>query len=219
MTSGFKPLETHTTERGCDCIFASRNLDLGKVRASKGGPLGEFLYLDRQSSRLLTHLLTYRRFLPLHSAFPPAYLYIYFACAHTLYPYLHILLSSSLLLCFIHLDPPDVLPLMTAPQSCSTATSTLYRQSRDSTPSTSALSHPHPPSQPHPHVDPQPHRFNHDRYQGGHPESTTLSVYPGSGSLEDPYVVDWSPNDPEDPYNWSTTRRWFITAQVMSEIK
>lgn len=39
--------------------------------------MGEFLYLDRQSSRLLTHLLTYRRFLPLQMRLSLRHIYIF----------------------------------------------------------------------------------------------------------------------------------------------
>jgi hypothetical protein len=39
-------------------------------------------------------------------------------------------------------------------------------------------------------------------------------TYIGSGTPEDPYVVDWDLNDPEDPYNWPNLQRWIITAQV-----
>ena len=38
--------------------------------------------------------------------------------------------------------------------------------------------------------------------------------YPGSGTHADPYVVDWDLGDPENPYNWSNTRKWAITGQV-----
>jgi len=38
--------------------------------------------------------------------------------------------------------------------------------------------------------------------------------YPGSGTLADPYIVDWVPSDPDDPYNWSNTLKWTITAQL-----
>lgn len=41
-------------------------------------------------------------------------------------------------------------------------------------------------------------------------------TYLGSGTLTDPYVVDWDLNDPEDPYNWSKTKKWVITMQVCS---
>lgn len=39
-------------------------------------------------------------------------------------------------------------------------------------------------------------------------------TYIGSGTPEDPYVVDWDLDDPEDPYNWPNLQRWIITAQV-----
>ncbi|TFY68915.1 hypothetical protein EVJ58_g732 [Rhodofomes roseus] len=35
--------------------------------------------------------------------------------------------------------------------------------------------------------------------------------YPGSGTAEDPYIVDWDVDDPENPFNWSKTRRWVLT--------
>lgn len=42
----------------------------------------------------------------------------------------------------------------------------------------------------------------------------SLVSYPGSGTAQDPYVVDWDKGDPEDPYNWSPRRKWAITLQV-----
>lgn len=36
--------------------------------------------------------------------------------------------------------------------------------------------------------------------------------YPGSGTNEDPYIVDWLPNDREDPQNWSGTYKWFTVS-------
>jgi hypothetical protein len=36
----------------------------------------------------------------------------------------------------------------------------------------------------------------------------------GSGSFDGSYVVEWYPNDPEDPYNWPDSQKWLITAQV-----
>jgi len=36
----------------------------------------------------------------------------------------------------------------------------------------------------------------------------------GSGTADDPYVVDWDLDDPDDPYNWPKVKRWIITAQV-----
>ncbi|KAG6833185.1 hypothetical protein H0H87_010247 [Tephrocybe sp. NHM501043] len=38
--------------------------------------------------------------------------------------------------------------------------------------------------------------------------------YPGEGTSYSPYVVDWAPNDPDNPYNWTKTRKWFITMQL-----
>ena len=38
--------------------------------------------------------------------------------------------------------------------------------------------------------------------------------YPGKGTHADPYVVDWGLADPENPFNWSSRRRWAITFQV-----
>ncbi|KDR73421.1 hypothetical protein GALMADRAFT_608214 [Galerina marginata CBS 339.88] len=41
-----------------------------------------------------------------------------------------------------------------------------------------------------------------------------LRTYMGNGTAEDPYVVDWDLNDPEDPYNWTNVWKWVITAQL-----
>ncbi|KAJ3877495.1 MFS general substrate transporter [Lentinula edodes] len=38
--------------------------------------------------------------------------------------------------------------------------------------------------------------------------------YTGSGTPEDPYIVVWDEEDPENPYNWSKTRKWIITMQL-----
>ncbi|KAJ3788558.1 MFS general substrate transporter [Lentinula aff. detonsa] len=38
--------------------------------------------------------------------------------------------------------------------------------------------------------------------------------YAGSGTRQDPYIVVWDEEDPEDPYNWSNTRKWIITTQL-----
>jgi hypothetical protein len=32
--------------------------------------------------------------------------------------------------------------------------------------------------------------------------------YPGSGTNEDPYIVDWIGDDPEDPQRWPTVYKW-----------
>lgn len=38
--------------------------------------------------------------------------------------------------------------------------------------------------------------------------------YAGSGTQDDPYLVEWLPNDAENPQTWSGTYKWMITAQV-----
>lgn len=32
--------------------------------------------------------------------------------------------------------------------------------------------------------------------------------------MEDPYIIDWIQNDPEDPQRWSGTWKWFTIAVV-----
>ncbi|KAL5531082.1 hypothetical protein ACEPAG_3958 [Sanghuangporus baumii] len=36
-------------------------------------------------------------------------------------------------------------------------------------------------------------------------------VYPGEGTHESPFLVDWEPGDPENPYNWSKAKKWPLT--------
>lgn len=38
--------------------------------------------------------------------------------------------------------------------------------------------------------------------------------YAGSGTEEDPYLVQWIPDDPRNPLNFSPFRKWFITMSV-----
>ncbi|EKM55718.1 uncharacterized protein PHACADRAFT_256541 [Phanerochaete carnosa HHB-10118-sp] len=40
------------------------------------------------------------------------------------------------------------------------------------------------------------------------------SKYPGTGTPDDPYVIYWDVGDPENPFNWSTKRKWAITLQM-----
>ena len=35
--------------------------------------------------------------------------------------------------------------------------------------------------------------------------------YPGSGTIDSPYFVDWIPDDPRNPYNLPTGTKWAIT--------
>ncbi|KAJ7285595.1 MFS general substrate transporter [Mycena rebaudengoi] len=46
-------------------------------------------------------------------------------------------------------------------------------------------------------------------------ESEKQTTYPGSGTLKDPYVVDWGLEDPENPLNFANNRKWIITSQVI----
>lgn len=41
-----------------------------------------------------------------------------------------------------------------------------------------------------------------------------VGKFPGRGTPEDPFIVDWDLGDPENPYNWSSLRKWMITLQV-----
>ncbi|KZT11514.1 MFS general substrate transporter [Laetiporus sulphureus 93-53] len=45
-------------------------------------------------------------------------------------------------------------------------------------------------------------------------EAAREKRYPGSGTLEDPYVVDWDQGDPENPFNWKKSKKWVITIQL-----
>lgn len=39
--------------------------------------------------------------------------------------------------------------------------------------------------------------------------------YSGEGTPEAPYIVDWEPEDPENPYNWDkASRKWPLTFLV-----
>lgn len=38
--------------------------------------------------------------------------------------------------------------------------------------------------------------------------------YPGSGTEEDPYVIQWIPNDPRNPMLFGPVKKWFITMLV-----
>lgn len=40
------------------------------------------------------------------------------------------------------------------------------------------------------------------------------SKYPGRGTFEDPFVVDWDDQDPANPFNWSKRYKWLITLQL-----
>lgn len=43
--------------------------------------------------------------------------------------------------------------------------------------------------------------------------------YPGAGTVEDPFIVDWALGDAENPFNWSIARKWLITSHVRPSLK
>lgn len=110
------------------------------------------------------------------------------------YLYLHPCAYKSLSVCPVF--PPST--MSSPPQGWASGSTTTTARSTDSTPPTSTSSH----SQPLPLPSTRYHRASTDK------------PYPGSGTPKDPFVVDWALGDPENPFNWSRTRRWFITAQV-----
>ncbi|KAJ7170244.1 major facilitator superfamily domain-containing protein, partial [Mycena crocata] len=38
--------------------------------------------------------------------------------------------------------------------------------------------------------------------------------YPGSGTLQDPFVLDWDAQDAENPFNFNNCKKWLIIAQL-----
>lgn len=45
-------------------------------------------------------------------------------------------------------------------------------------------------------------------------EPPVENPYPGKGTIEDPYLVDWLPEERANPYNWSTAYKWLVTGVV-----
>ena len=41
--------------------------------------------------------------------------------------------------------------------------------------------------------------------------------YPGAGTVEDPYVVTWIPNDAGNPFNWNKAIKWISAMLVAME--
>ncbi|KAF7571245.1 ProP, Permease major facilitator superfamily [Pyrenophora tritici-repentis] len=56
--------------------------------------------------------------------------------------------------------------------------------------------------------------FKRVLYQAIIDDTITNAEYDGNGTLEDPYVITWLPNDPFDPMNISNGIKWWITAIV-----
>lgn len=42
--------------------------------------------------------------------------------------------------------------------------------------------------------------------------------YEGSGTDEDPYVVEWIDNDPRNPMTWTKKKKWIITLTVANAV-
>lgn len=40
------------------------------------------------------------------------------------------------------------------------------------------------------------------------------SPYPGAGTPEDPFLVDWLPDEPSNPYNWRPSFKWMNMAVI-----
>jgi hypothetical protein len=38
--------------------------------------------------------------------------------------------------------------------------------------------------------------------------------YPGKGTDDEPFVVDWLPDDPENPMTWKQSYKWTVTMAV-----
>lgn len=45
-------------------------------------------------------------------------------------------------------------------------------------------------------------------------EKIQLHQYRGNGTMEEPYTIDWLPDDPENPQTWHTLFRWALTIFV-----
>ena len=50
--------------------------------------------------------------------------------------------------------------------------------------------------------------------QAGITQDVEAFDYKGSGTEEDPYIVEWIPQDPRNPMHYSTAKRWAITGIV-----
>lgn len=49
---------------------------------------------------------------------------------------------------------------------------------------------------------------------GGDDDEKRRGKYLGRGTREDPFVVVWGEDDPENPFNWPKSRKWLVTIQV-----
>jgi hypothetical protein len=62
-------------------------------------------------------------------------------------------------------------------------------------------------------LPPIAHTPNASRPASPH-SSVEESPYPGSGTPEDPYLVDWLDDEPANPYNWRPAFKWTTMAII-----
>jgi len=46
--------------------------------------------------------------------------------------------------------------------------------------------------------------------------ASNVSHFPGKGTANNPYIVDWDLGEPANPYNWTKRRKCIVTAQVLN---
>ncbi|KAK2752859.1 hypothetical protein FQN54_008012 [Arachnomyces sp. PD_36] len=62
-----------------------------------------------------------------------------------------------------------------------------------------------------------PQKPSHWRLVASHSyvtDDVLAHAYTGSGTADDPFLVEWTPDDPRNPMLFSTTRKWIITTVV-----
>lgn len=64
--------------------------------------------------------------------------------------------------------------------------------------------------------DPRSDHFVHPPHVTFDLSRSKPSQYPGRGTEDDPYVVDWDLADVQNPFNWNKFHKWIITAQVLN---
>lgn len=50
--------------------------------------------------------------------------------------------------------------------------------------------------------------------QSDAPSSSLPNPYPGKGTADSPFIVDWLPEEAANPYNWKSSYKWFVTFVV-----
>lgn len=49
-------------------------------------------------------------------------------------------------------------------------------------------------------------------------EKAPAPLYSGAGTEEDPFIVEFQKDDPDNPMNWSQFKKWYITAIVTMSV-